>query len=49
MEHHDVISSGIIVYKFRDKGPQERMKLSLETFEVATESYMVEVILEFSF
>jgi len=49
IEHHDVISTGIFVEGFCDKGPQEWTKQALKTLEEATESYMVEVIAEPSF
>jgi len=49
IEHHDVVSSGIVADEFRDKGPLEWAKQALKTLEEAMESYMVEVIAESSF
>jgi Zn-finger protein len=49
IEHHDVVSLGILVDEFRDKGPREWTKQALKTLEEATELYMVEVIAESSF
>jgi len=48
MEHHDVVSSGIVADEFRDKGPREWTTQALNTLEEATELYMVEVIAEAS-
>jgi hypothetical protein len=49
IEHYEVVSSGIFVDDFRDKGPREWTKQALKTLEEATELYMVEVIAESSF
>jgi hypothetical protein len=46
IEHHDVVSSGILPDAFREKGPQEWTKQALKTLVEATELYMVEVIAE---
>jgi len=48
IEHPDVISIRIIPDEFCDNGPRNRIKQALNTFEEATESYMVEVIAESS-
>jgi len=42
--HHVVVSSGIVADQFHDKRLQEWTKQALNTFEEATEVYMVEVI-----
>jgi hypothetical protein len=47
IEHHDVVSSGILVDEFPDEHPGEWTKQALITLEEATEVYMVEVIAEF--
>jgi lipoate synthase len=49
IEPHYVVTSGIVVDDFRDKGPREWTKQALKTLEEATELYMVEVIAESSF
>jgi hypothetical protein len=48
IENRDVVSSGIFVDEYRDKGPREWTKRALKTVEQATESYMVDVIAEAS-
>jgi len=47
IEHHDVVSSGILADEFPDKHPREWTKQALITLEEATEAYMVEVTAEF--
>jgi len=47
IEHHDVVSSGILADEFRDKHPREWTKQALITLEKATEAYMVKVTAEF--
>jgi hypothetical protein len=49
IEHHDVLSSGIFADEFRHKGPRECTKQALTTLDEATQSYMVEVIVEDTF
>jgi len=49
MQHHDVVSCGIVADEFGDKGPQEWTTKALKTLEEATELYMVEVIANSSF
>jgi len=49
IEHHDVIGSGIIADKFRDKSLQEWTKQVLKPLEEATESYLVEETAKSSF
>jgi hypothetical protein len=49
IKHHDVLSPGIFADEFRDKGPREWTKQVLKTLEEATQSYMVEVIVEATF
>jgi len=44
IQHHEIVSSGICADEFREKGPQQWMKLASSTLEEATESYMVETI-----
>jgi len=44
IEHHDMVSCGILVDKFHDKRPPEWTNQALMTLEEATEAYMVEVI-----
>jgi len=46
IEHHDVVSSGILDDGFCDKHPQEGTKQASTTVEDATEAYIVEVIAE---
>jgi hypothetical protein len=46
IEHHDVVSSGILADEFRDKGPRVWTKQPVMTLEETTESYMVDVIAE---
>jgi len=47
IEHHDVVSLGIIADEFPDKHPREWTKQALITLEEATEAYMVEVTAKF--
>jgi len=47
IEHHDVVSSGILADESPDKRPCEWMKQSIITVMEATEAYMVEVTAEF--
>jgi len=42
IEHHDVVSSGILEHKFCDKGPQKRTKHALNTLEEGAEVYIVD-------
>jgi hypothetical protein len=44
MEHHDILSYGIIGDKFHDKHPRESTKPASITVEEAMEAIMVEVI-----
>jgi len=44
IEDHNVVSYGIVADEFRDKHPREWTNEALITFEVATDSYVVEVI-----
>jgi hypothetical protein len=46
IEHHDIVSSGIIPDELSEKYPREWTKQALKTLEEAMESYMVEVIPE---
>ena len=46
MEHHDVVSSGILADEFPDKHPCEWTKEALIALKEAKEAYMVEVIAE---
>jgi len=47
IEHHNVVSYGIIADECPDKRPREWSKQALITLEEATEAYMVEVTAEF--
>jgi hypothetical protein len=47
IEHHNVVSSGILADKFPDKRPHEWTKQALITLEEDTEAYMAEVTAEF--
>jgi len=47
IEHHDVVSSGILADEFPDKHPREWTKQALITLEEATEAYIVEVTPKF--
>jgi len=47
VEHHDVVSSGILTHEFQDRCPREWMQQASHTLEDATEAYMVEVIAKF--
>jgi len=49
IEHHDVVSSGILADEFGDKCAREWTKKALNTLEKATEAYMVEVIADSHF
>jgi len=44
IEHHEVVSSLTVKYKFRDKCAHQCTKQALNAFEEATELYMAEVI-----
>jgi hypothetical protein len=44
MEHHDIVSYGIIGDEFHDKHPRESTKPASITVEEAMEAIMVEVI-----
>jgi len=46
IEHHDVVSSGILAHDFPDKHPCKWTGQALITLEEATEVYMVQVIAE---
>jgi len=43
IEHHPVVSSGILAHEFPDKRPRDWTKQALITSEEATEAYMLEV------
>ena len=49
IDHHDVVSSCIVAVMFRDMRPQQWTKKDLNTFEEATEAYVVEVIVDSHF
>jgi len=44
IEHHDVVSSGIIADEIWDKHPREWKKQALISLEEAKEAYMLKVI-----
>jgi hypothetical protein len=44
IEHHDVVSSGIVIDQSRDTRPREWIKQALQSVEEAMESYMFQVI-----
>jgi len=44
IEHHDVVSSGILADEIPDKNPREWTKQALITLEEVTDANMVEVI-----
>jgi hypothetical protein len=46
IEHHDIVSSGIIGDQFHDQCPRESTKHALITSEEPVKAYMVEVIAE---
>ena len=46
IEHHDVVSSGILADEIRDKNPREWTKHALITLEEVMDGNMVEVIAE---
>jgi len=49
IDHQDVDSSVNVSDQFHDEGPREWTNQGLKTFELATESYMVEAIAESHF
>jgi hypothetical protein len=44
IEHHDVVSSGIVADEFPEKHPREWTKQALITLEEATAAYLVKAI-----
>jgi len=49
INYQDVVSSGTLVHDIGDKRPQGWTEQAFNTFEEATEEYMVEVIPESQF
>lgn len=44
IHYHDIVSSGILEYQFRDQGPQKWTTQAIQILKVATKMYMVMVV-----